>query len=56
MKKEETENQEQVLKEIYGPNDFGYLCLDIRDVAKQLVKSSKLWSLGHYPHSDNSQG
>lgn len=36
----------------YGPNDGGYLCLGVREAAKTLVSCSKLWSEGHYPHSN----
>ena len=36
----------------YGPNDDGYLCLEIREVAKKLQRCSELWSEGHYPHSN----
>jgi hypothetical protein len=35
-----------------GPNDNGYINVNIRDAAKSLRGASELWSEGHYPHSN----
>lgn len=36
----------------YGPNDTGYMTLSVEAAAKTIKAATRLYSEGHYPHSN----